>query len=80
MASVAPVMADLLEALADGLQRDKSAPHLRAALALVLDFNTWRLLVRRGGLSDEHAGSGWPSCAASADHPPQRLTVALRAA
>jgi len=30
-------------------------PHLIAALDLVLDFNTWRLLVRGSGLSQEDA-------------------------
>jgi AcrR family transcriptional regulator len=54
-AFVAPAMADLRDALAEGLQRESGTPHLIAALDLVLDFNTWRLLVRGSGLSQEDA-------------------------
>lgn len=52
---VAPAMAGLRDALAEGLQRDTSTPHLMAALDLALDFNTWRLLVRGSGLSHQEA-------------------------
>lgn len=50
---VAPAMAELRDALAEGLQSDTSSPHLMAALDLALDFNTWRLLVRRSGRSHQ---------------------------
>lgn len=43
-------MADLRDALAQGLQRDGNSARLLAALDLAIDFNTWRLLVRRNGL------------------------------
>jgi AcrR family transcriptional regulator len=52
---VAPAMGELRNALAAGLESETSAPHLLAALDLALDFNTWRLLVRRSGLSAEEA-------------------------
>ena len=48
-------MADLRDALFEGLKRDGSSPHLPAALDLAIDFNTWRLLVRRNGLHHEQA-------------------------
>lgn len=49
------VMAELRDALAEGLPRDKTDPHLAAALDLAIDFNTWRLLVRRNGLPPPEA-------------------------
>lgn len=52
---VAPAMAELRDALAEGLQRDTASPQLMAALDLALDFNSWRLLVRRSGLSQDDA-------------------------
>jgi AcrR family transcriptional regulator len=52
---VAPAMAELRAALAEGLARDNAAPRLMAALDLTLDFNSWRLLVRRSGLSQDEA-------------------------
>lgn len=48
-------IADLRDALAEGLQPDGSSPHLSAALDLAIDFHTWRLLVRRNGLSQAAA-------------------------
>jgi AcrR family transcriptional regulator len=35
--------------------RDRRRRHLRAAIALALSFDTWRALVREGGLSDRQA-------------------------
>jgi AcrR family transcriptional regulator len=49
---VAPQLGAIGEALADGLPRRRS---IQAAIMLALDFNTWRLLVRRGGLSTRQA-------------------------
>ena len=48
-------MADLRDALLEGLQREGSSAHLPAALDLAMDFNTWRLLARRNGLPQEEA-------------------------
>ena len=48
-------LADLRDALAEDLQRDSSSAHLLAALDLAIDFNTWRLLVRRNGLPPPEA-------------------------
>lgn len=46
-----PAFAEIAAALADGLEGD----HAAAAVELVTDFQTWRLLVRRRGLSHEDA-------------------------
>jgi AcrR family transcriptional regulator len=48
-------LTDLRDALLEGLQRKRSSPQLPAALDLAIDFNTWRLLVRRDSLSHEQA-------------------------
>jgi AcrR family transcriptional regulator len=48
-------MADLRGVLLDGLERNRSALSLDVALDLAIDFNTWRLLVLRNGLSHERA-------------------------
>jgi AcrR family transcriptional regulator len=48
-------MADLRDALLEGLKGKTSSPRLPAALDLAIDFNTWRLLVRRNNLSHEQA-------------------------
>ncbi|HLZ24669.1 MAG TPA: TetR/AcrR family transcriptional regulator [Ktedonobacterales bacterium] len=48
-------LAELREALAEGLQHNGSSPRLVAALGLATDFHTWRLLVRRHGLPPSEA-------------------------
>jgi AcrR family transcriptional regulator len=48
-------LAQLRGALAEGLQHDRGSPRLVAALGLATDFHTWRLLVRRHGLSPSEA-------------------------
>jgi AcrR family transcriptional regulator len=48
-------MADLRDALVEGLQRDGASTQLAPALDLAMDFNTWRLLVRRDGLTEQDA-------------------------
>jgi hypothetical protein len=48
-------MADLRDALADGLTPDRASTQLAPALDLAMDFNTWRLLVRRTGLTEQDA-------------------------
>jgi AcrR family transcriptional regulator len=52
---VVPGLIALRDALADGLQCDGEDPKVSAAFDLALDFNTWRLLVRRNGLSQDDA-------------------------
>lgn len=67
---VAPALAALHDALAEGLHGDSASPLQAAALELALAFETWRLFVRRHGLSqDEAAGLAVAMCAASADQP-----------
>lgn len=53
--AVAPKLAELRDALADGLHRGSDPALVAAALDLALDFGTWRLLTRRSGLSHEQA-------------------------
>jgi AcrR family transcriptional regulator len=48
-------MADLRDALLEGLKRYGASAQLAPALDLAIDFNTWRLLVRRDGLSEQDA-------------------------
>lgn len=48
-------MSELREALVDGLRRERSIPNLDAVLSLVMDFNTWRVLVRRNHLAPVQA-------------------------
>jgi AcrR family transcriptional regulator len=48
-------MADVRGVLLDGLASNGGVPSLATALDLAIDFNTWRLLVRRNGLSHEQA-------------------------
>jgi hypothetical protein len=48
-------IADLRDALLEGLKRKASAPQLQAALDLAIDFDTWRLLVRRSNLRHDQA-------------------------
>jgi AcrR family transcriptional regulator len=48
-------IAELRDALAEGLQHDGSSPQLPAALGLAMDFHTWRLLVRGHGLPTSEA-------------------------
>ena len=50
-----PHQAAMREALAEGLARGNHAARLLAALDVVLDFHTWRTLVRRNGLSPDEA-------------------------
>jgi len=51
---VTPTVMAIREVLAEALPAGDS-PALLATLDLVLDFNTWRLLVRRSGLSQDKA-------------------------
>jgi AcrR family transcriptional regulator len=50
---LASALAAMREVLADGLLNDSA--RLGAALHVALDFNTWRTLVRRSGLSRDEA-------------------------
>ena len=52
---VAPRMAEIREALADGLAVGRIRHRVQAALTLALDFHTWRSLVRDSGLSQADA-------------------------
>ena len=53
-ARIAPALAEIRDALADGLV-PRNAKRRRAALDLALEFHTWRSLVRRSGLSRRDA-------------------------
>lgn len=48
-------MAELRDALTEGLTQSQSSPHVSAVIDLALDFNTWRVLVRRNGFSPAQA-------------------------
>jgi AcrR family transcriptional regulator len=48
-------LAELRDALAEGLQHDGSSRRLQAVLGLATDFCTWRLLARRHGLPPPEA-------------------------
>lgn len=50
------VMAELCAVLGQGLGPKRRPRRVQAALELALDFNTWRLLVRRNGLTPQTAG------------------------
>ncbi len=52
---IAPGLVEMREALAEDLPCGGENPHVSAVLDLALDFNTWRLLVRRNGLSQDDA-------------------------
>jgi AcrR family transcriptional regulator len=60
-----PPLAAIREALAHGLPRGARGRRALAALDLALDFNTWRLLTRRSGLSGRQAVELMVACTGS---------------